>query len=427
LGVNFGLRKAYDIFFKSQTYDLTLINLCNLLTLRYDPFYPKDSTKIAAVTTDRILAQRKGTEAIPNSLEIEKALRNVIKYSVETNKADHIAVALSTGVDSNLIFSLLRDEFPAIDINCYSVGFYDDHELLIAKQISESKGGSFNRIVVENPLRDLVEMISIVKEPRWNIYQYYFIKEAKSTSDVLFTGDGGDELFAGYTFRYRKFLSLITSKATPLERIQVYLQCHERDWVADQEKMFAKNMKFSWLSIYEIFEKYFNNTLEPLDQLLCADYNGKLLHDFVPTNEKFFRHFNIKGKAPLLDDEIVKLSIKIPPELKYNYRNNVGKIPLRSILTRNSNQKFIENEKIGYGMDLNALWSKQGMEIITCNLERGRIFEEKIIDQNWYHNALSKINESGDPRYISKLLQLLSLEIWYKLFVTRELKGTERL
>ena len=398
-----------------------------MLTLRYDPFYPKDSTKIADVTTDQILAHRKGTEPIPNSLEIEKALRNVIKYSVETNKADHIAVALSTGVDSNLIFSLLRDEFPAIDINCYSVGFYDDHELLIAKQISESKGGSFNHIVVENPLRDLVEMISIVKEPRWNIYQYYFIKEAKSTSDVLFTGDGGDELFAGYTFRYRKFLSLITSKTSPLERIQVYLQCHERDWVVDQEKMFAKNMKFSWLSIYEIFEKYFNNTLEPLDQLLCADYNGKLLHDFVPTNEKFFRHFNIKGKAPLLDDEIVKLSIKIPPELKYNYKNNVGKIPLRSILTRNSSQKFIENEKIGYGMDLNALWSKQGMEIITCNLERGRIFEEKIIDKNWYYSALSKINESGDPRYISKLLQLLSLEIWYKLFVTRELKGTERL
>lgn len=176
---------------------------------------------------------------------------------------------------------------------------------MIAKQISESIGASFNRIVVENPLRDLVEMISIVKEPRWNIYQYYFIKEAKSTSNVLFTGDGGDESFAGYTFRYKKFLSSVTSKTTPLERIQVYLQCHERDWVADQEKMFGKDLKFSWLSIYEIFEKYFNNTLEPLDQLLCADYNGKLVHDFVPTNEKFFKHFDIKGKAPLLDDEIV--------------------------------------------------------------------------------------------------------------------------
>ena len=78
-------------------------------------------------------------------------------------------------------------------------------------------------------------------------------------------------------------------------------------------------------------------------------------------------------------------------------------------------------------MDLNTLWSKEGKEIITSNLERGRIFEEKIIDQDWYHSALSKIDETGYPRYISKLLQLLSLEIWYKLFVTQELKTTERL
>jgi asparagine synthase (glutamine-hydrolysing) len=383
--------------------------------------------KISDVTTDRVLARRKSKDPIPNSLRIEKAIRNVIRKSVETNGAERVAIALSTGVDSNLIFSLLRDEYPNISINSYSVGFYDNHEPLIAKQISESREASFKHIIVDNPLRDLVKMISIIKEPRWNIYQYYFIKEAKSYSNVLFTGDGGDELFAGYTFRYRKYLSSIPAKSTLLERTKVYLQCHERDWVPDQESMFTKNMKFSWLSIYDIFEKYFNNTLEPLDQLLCADYNGKLLHDFVPTNEKYFKHFDIKGEAPLLDDEIVGISLMIPPRLKYDFTNNVGKIPLRTILKRNSNYNFKENEKIGYGMDLKALWSKEGREIIMSNMENGQIFENKIIDYAWYRNALSRVDNTGDQRYISKLLQLLSLEIWYKLFITRELKGTESL
>ena len=412
-------------FFKRQAYDLPLINLCNLLTLRYDPSYPKDTTIITDITADQIQAQRR-KDIIPTSFQIEKALRSIIRRSIGAN-AHSIAIALSTGVDSNLIFSLIRDEFPAIDINCYSVSFYNDHEHLIAKQISESKGAEFNHIIVENPLRDLVKMLSIVKEPRWNIYQYYFIKEAKSTSNILFTGDGGDELFAGYTFRYKKYLSSITSKSSPMKRIQMYLQCHERDWVADQEEMFAEEMKFNWFSIYEIFQKYFNNDLGLLDQLLWADYQGKLMHDFVPTNEKYFKHFDIEGIAPLLDDEIVSISTRIPPELKYDFRNNVGKIPLRSILRRNSEHKFIEDEKIGYGMDLNALWSNEGKEIVTSNLEQGRIFEEKIIDQKWYRNALSRIDQTGDPRYISKLLQLLSLEIWYKLFVTRELKDTVRL
>ncbi len=404
-----------------------MLNLCNLLTLRYDPFHSQDQAKISEVTTDRVLASRKSKTPIPNSLQIEKAIRNIIRNSVETNGADRIAIALSTGVDSNLIFSLLRDEFPNISINSYTVGFYDNHEPLIAKQISESREASFKHIVVDNPLRDLVKMISIIKEPRWNIYQYYFIKEAKSNSKILFTGDGGDELFAGYTFRYRKYLSSITAKSTPSERTKTYLQCHERDWVPDQEGMFTKNMKFSWQFIYEIFEKYFNNALEPLDQLLCADYNGKLSHDFVPTNEKYFNHFDIKGEAPLLDDEIVRISLMIPPSLKYDFTNNVGKIPLRTILKRNSNYNFKENEKIGFGMDLNALWSKEGREITISNMENGQIFEKKIIDYDWYRNALSKVDDTGDQRYISKLLQLLSLEIWYKLFITRDLKGTESL
>jgi asparagine synthase (glutamine-hydrolysing) len=78
-------------------------------------------------------------------------------------------------------------------------------------------------------------------------------------------------------------------------------------------------------------------------------------------------------------------------------------------------------------MDLNALWSKEGREITISNMENGQIFEKKIIDYDWYRNALSKVDDTGDQRYISKLLQLLSLEIWYKLFITRDLKGTESL
>ena len=128
-----------------------------------------------------------------------------------------------------------------------------------------------------------------------------------------------------------------------------------------------------------------------------------------------------------MDDEVVILSTKIPSDLKYDFKNDVGKIPLRSILKRTSKHEFSENEKIGFGMDLNTLWSNEGKDIVTSNLERGRIFEEKIIDQKWYHNALSRIDQTGDPRYISKLLQLLSLEIWYKLFITREIKDTHHL
>ena len=62
---------------------------------------------------------------------------------------------------------------------------------------------------------------------------------------------------------------------------RVYLTCHERDWVPDQESMFGPNMKFEWASIYRILRTHFDNDLEPLEQVLLADYHGKLMYDFV--------------------------------------------------------------------------------------------------------------------------------------------------
>ncbi len=61
------------------------------------------------------------------------------------------------------------------------------------------------------------KLIDIVKEPRWNLYQYYPLEYGRRNSNVIYSGDGGDEVFAGYTFRYNKFLALYKNSMT-LER-----------------------------------------------------------------------------------------------------------------------------------------------------------------------------------------------------------------
>jgi asparagine synthase (glutamine-hydrolysing) len=79
------------------------------------------------------------------------------------------------------------------------------------------------------------------------------------------------------------------------------------------------------------------------------------------------------------------------------------------------------NLKVGYGMDLVNLWNSSGRETVTTLLDKGRIFEDKLIDKNWYLKALRRIDENNDLRYISKMLQILSLEVWYRIFVTTEM------
>jgi asparagine synthase (glutamine-hydrolysing) len=405
-----------------------VVNVANLLTLRYDPDAGHYKT-IRDITSQEIQNYREASNPVPSPKEIEALLRTKIREKIEELRPQTLSTAISAGIDSNVVLCLVKKEFPNMDLNCITVSFDNEDdsksEIRAAKGIAQSYNADFHEIYIYNPLKDLPLLISIVKEPRWNIYQYYFIEKASRISKVLFTGDGGDELFGGYTFRYKKFIKNLPSVNSWLDRVRLYLLCHERDWVTDQESMFGANTKFSWTSIYQILKEYFDNALEPLEQVFLADYHGKLMYDFIPANQRYFDHFDISGVAPLLADDIINLSEKIPAAVKYDYKTNMGKIQLREIIRRVGSPDLchlLEDKKMGFSVDLPKLWINHGKEIVTSNLDKARIFEDKIINRDWYIKALRRIDEDEhDVRDISKMLQLLSLEIWYKLFVTSEI------
>ena len=392
-----------------------MIDIRNLLTLRYDP-----SIEVTSSVPKLASNQIKRDVTHSSSKQIEEQFREIINTAISRHNPKTISLALSTGVDSNLILSLLRDEYPNLDIKCISVSFGEEEsEATYAKEIAESKDTDFYSVTVDNPLKDLPYLISIVKEPRWNLYQYYFMEKSKKFSNILFTGDGGDELFGGYTFRYNKFLRLLKKDDDWKQRTAHYLECHERDWVPDQEEIFGENIKFDWSSIYSLLKPYFDNDLDPLDQVFLADYNGKLIYDFVPTNDKFFNYLGIMGISPILDNKIIELSLKIPPSIKFNKKSNMGKLPLREILSR-LDSKNISDSKIGFGMDLKKLWTSSAKEIVGSKMSNASIFRDKLISRDFYERSIKRIEQTGDVRYISKMLQLLSLEIWYKIFITFE-------
>ena len=390
-----------------------------MLTLRYDPTI-EIKTSVPNIVPDQVRIKRNKT--YPSAKEIEKELRLIINSNISRIDPKTICIALSTGIDSNLMLSLIRDEYPKLDIKCVSVSFDETSEATNAKKIAESSDTDFYNVTVDNPLKDLPFLISIIKEPRWNLYQYYFIEKSKKYSNVLFTGDGGDELFGGYTFRYTKFLKLFNGEDDWKQRVSNYLECHERDWVPDQEKIFGQNIRFDWSSIYALLKVHFDNDLDPLDQVFLADYNGKLIYDFVPTNDKFFNYFDVTGLSPILDNKIIDMSFRIPPSVKFDRKSNVGKIPLREILS-SLDTKNISDTKIGFGMDLKKLWITNAKEIVISTLSNASIFRDKIISRDFYDRSIKRIEETSDLRYISKMLQLLSLEIWYKMFITFEVSS----
>jgi hypothetical protein len=86
-----------------------------MLTLRYDPTVEIKSP-LPRIVPDQVKVMR--SEAYPSSKDIEKELRSVITKKISDLDPKRISLALSTGVDSNLMLSLIRDEYPELDITC---------------------------------------------------------------------------------------------------------------------------------------------------------------------------------------------------------------------------------------------------------------------------------------------------------------------
>ena len=247
----------------------------NILTLRYDPL---QKTTLPILNSDDFLPLQKY-----DSNFIENTLKNSILTKLESAK--NLTISLSGGIDSTLVLGLIRKTFPDLKINTISIKFaHSVDETNTAKKIADFFKAEHEIIDIENYLLELPSALNIIGLPFWDIHWYYIAKSAKNKSNFLASGDGGDELFGGYTFRYSKFLSLIKPNSSPLEKIKAYLSCHERDWVPDQEKIFNQKTDFSWKNTHSIFQPFFDNSLSPLNQVFLADYNGKLLYNLSIKN-----------------------------------------------------------------------------------------------------------------------------------------------
>ena len=290
---------------------LTSSQIFNILALRYDTSQKSNLLKLNS------------SDFVPSSNQLSlELIESLIKKSIKNKITSDIKVmniALSGGVDSTLVLSIMKKYFSEIKINAFSVQFFDSiDETQQSQKIAEHFDIDYTKIFIENYLRELPKAISIVNAPFWDLHWYYVSKQAQKSSSTILSGDGGDELFGGYTFRYEKYLNLTSLNSSPLDRVKNYLSCHERDFVPDQEKLFEEKLQFSWNDIYSSLLPYFDNSLSLLDQVFLADYNGKLLYNFSTNNQKISNYFNLESITPILEPELISYATHLSHIYKYD-------------------------------------------------------------------------------------------------------------
>ncbi len=352
---------------------------------------------------------------------------------------------LSGGVDSpivNAVLSKLGLKMKAFTISTEYLGINEAEK---AKKISEYlKINHDIKILDPDKIKSSIdEHFSAFSEPfsdYSSIPTYLLCGEASKYYKVLLSGDGGDELFWGYTrflsvldyinwFNYPKQLRLIW--AGILRKLgHKVSSCIEyetiEDWVFDrQSPIWVSQLKkllpdachsFSTKKLYTI-----PNSVKTKQEMLLwlrkNEFYGHLQRVLLKVDRASMAH-GVEVRVPFLDRRIIDFSTSVSPELGISHRNT--KHLLKNILKTYVPENYYLRHKQGFSFDLNRLLKNELKEDFTDTLMSKNLFGNEFIDSsviydmvNNYYKGKGITNEWG-------LWTLYSLQKWAKLVYSKE-------
>jgi len=145
------------------------------------------------------------------------------------------------------------------------------------------------------------------------------------------------------------------------------------------------------------------------------------MNNFSPINNKINDYFELTSITPLLSNELISYATTLEPSQKYSSIKNIGKLPLQQLLKKYNLDSLILKEKQGFSVNTLNLWKSHGQEICKNYLSNARIVENEWINEDWILKYIDQTNL--DVRYVNKFFGLLAFEIWYRLFVSKEMKS----
>ena len=134
---------------------------------------------------------------------------------------------------------------------------------------------------------------------------------------------------------------------------------------------------------------------------------------------------NVNTFEVKVNDELLECGPHLIQSEKYNLKNNLGKLPLRLILKKNKHDHLVGSQKLGFNVNTIKLWKNYGKDICKEFLTDARIVKEGWINNDWIKKYIDKSNL--DIKFVNKFLGILSLEIWYRLFITKEISSELKL
>lgn len=341
---------------------------------------------------DRMATESEGVLAE----EFRHLLERSVKQRMESDVP--LGVFLSGGLDSSAVFALAKKAMPRSQISTFTVGFDEKSfdESVFAREVSRAIGSNHHeeRLTLATARELAPSILSRLDEPSGDpsILPTYLLSEfTRKHVTVALSGDGGDELFAGYdTVKalmpaqlYKRVVPAVVHKC--LRRLAGLLPRSSRNMSLDFKlRRSLTGLTYPeelwnpvWLGpiepndFAEVFEKPADAEdvySEALKLWRTSDTKGLLgktlefytnfyLSDNVLTKvDRASMMASLEVRAPFLDNDVVDFARRLPNDLKYKKgrRKHLVKMAMRDILP----DHIIDRQKKGFGIPASA-WLRE--------------------------------------------------------------------
>ncbi|WP_114390517.1 N-acetylglutaminylglutamine amidotransferase [Notoacmeibacter marinus] len=323
-----------------------------------------------------------------------------------------VGVLLSGGVDSSVIVGLLAEQGQH-DLKTFSIGFEEAHgekgdEFQYSDLIASHFGTDHNQIFVPSAdlINELPETIHAMSEPMVsydNVGFFLLSREVSKQIRVVQSGQGADEVFAGYHW----YPPLMNSNDVVADYARVFFD-------RDQAKM-ARHLSDDWLAETDASHELVRAHLmagdadTPVDRALRLDSQIMLVDDPVKRVDNMTMAWGLEARVPFLDHELVELAATIPPEHKLAHG---GKGVLKEAARLVIPSEVIDRKKGYFPVPALKYISGPYLEMVQDALSSQAAKDRGLFRQSYLDDLFTNPTDHITPLRGSELWQVALLEMW---------------
>jgi asparagine synthase (glutamine-hydrolysing) len=364
---------------------------------------------------------------------------------------------LSGGIDSSTVVALMADAStrPVKTFNiAFREGSYDESSY--AREISKLFGTEHREETITPDVASLFDRLVVhLDEPFADVslFPTYLVSEVASREvKVVLSGDGGDELFAGYDWyaadRLARTLSAFPgpSAVRVLERASEWFpESPKKKGLVNRVKRFlagagapAELQHYRWLSHLpagekaELYSDGLRSSLagfsaaapvvsilddernDLLNRQLHADFKLFLADDILVKVDRMSMATSLEARAPFLDKDVVELAFRMPGSLKLNgYRR---KHVLKQAMADKLPPRILNRRKEGFSIPMKNWLRSELRPLMESLLSRERIEARGLFEWPAVERRL-QAHLSGRRNHAHQLFPLMVFERWAQEFL----------